>query len=485
MKNLNKTELTSKGYTHVSFQKIIDLNGLQPLDIYEHFKNDNSIFFESAEESKKSSRFSIICFDADEYIEVRGKKIIYKSHHDQNERESTNPLDDIDNYANKIKVYNLPENLPFSGGLIGYFGYEIVSYIEEKLHSSNEDDLNVPDIFLLVSHNIIVVDNLQKTINIIINEKISSLSNDIDTKLSNIENIIKQNVIVDKAKKTKENKNLEFTSRFIEEDFKKAVIKAKSYITKGDVMQVVLSQRLSNKFESDPFDYYRYLRKLNPSPYMYYLNIQDFQIIGSSPEILVKCENNEVTVRPIAGTRKRGKNNDEDESLKSELLKDPKELAEHLMLIDLGRNDIGRITKTGSVKVTEKMIVEKYSHVMHIVSNVCGTKEDCITPMNILKATFPAGTVSGAPKIRAMEIIAELEPTKRGIYSGAIGYISWNGNLNTAIAIRTAIVKNKQIYVQAGAGIVYDSDPDKEWEETMNKAKALLSAVTKLEEENL
>ena len=250
-------------------------------------------------------------------------------------------------------------------------------------------------------------------------------------------------------------------------------------------MQVVLSQRLSNKFESDPFDYYRYLRKLNPSPYMYYLNIQDFQIIGSSPEILVKCENNEVTVRPIAGTRKRGKNNDADESLKSELLKDPKELAEHLMLIDLGRNDIGRITKTGSVKVTEKMIVEKYSHVMHIVSNVCGTKEDCITPMNILKATFPAGTVSGAPKIRAMEIIAELEPTKRGIYSGAIGYISWNGNLNTAIAIRTAIVKNKQIYVQAGAGIVYDSDPDKEWEETMNKAKALLSAVTKLEEENL
>ena len=250
-------------------------------------------------------------------------------------------------------------------------------------------------------------------------------------------------------------------------------------------MQVVLSQRLSNKFESDPFDYYRYLRKLNPSPYMYYLNIQDFQIIGSSPEILVKCENNEVTVRPIAGTRKRGKNNDEDESLKSELLKDPKELAEHLMLIDLGRNDIGRITKTGSVKVTEKMIVEKYSHVMHIVSYVCGTKEDCITPMNILKATFPAGTVSGAPKIRAMEIIAELEPTKRGIYSGAIGYISWNGNLNTAIAIRTAIVKNKQIYVQAGAGIVYDSDPDKEWEETMNKAKALLSAVTKLEEENL
>ena len=305
------------------------------------------------------------------------------------------------------------------------------------------------------------------------------------TKLSNIESIIKQNVIEDKAKKTKENKNLEFTSRFIEEDFKKAVIKAKSYITKGDVMQVVLSQRLSNKFESDPFDYYRYLRKLNPSPYMYYLNIQDFQIIGSSPEILVKCENNEVTVRPIAGTRKRGKNNDEDESLKYELLKDPKELAEHLMLIDLGRNDIGRITKTGSVKVTEKMIVEKYSHVMHIVSNVCGKKEDCISPMNILKATFPAGTVSGAPKIRAMEIIAELEPTKRGIYSGAIGYISWNGNLNTAIAIRTAIVKNKQIYVQAGAGIVYDSDPDKEWEETMNKAKALLSAVTKLEEENL
>ena len=264
--------------------------------------------------------------------------------------------------------------------------------------------------------------------------------------------------------------------RLKKENFMAAVDKTKQYISDGDVMQVVLSQRLSKKFEGNPIDMYEALRDMNPSPYMYYLDMDDFQIIGSSPEILVKLEDEKVTVRPIAGTRPRGKNEAEDIKNEKDLLCDPKELAEHLMLIDLGRNDIGKISKVGTVELTEKMIIERYSHVMHIVSNVTGKIENTIKPLDILRATFPAGTVSGAPKIRAMEIINELEPLKRGIYSGAIGYLSWTGDLDTALSIRTAVIKDDFIHVQAGAGIVYDSVPETEWEETMNKAMALLKA---------
>jgi anthranilate synthase component 1 len=270
-----------------------------------------------------------------------------------------------------------------------------------------------------------------------------------------------------------------FTSSFKKEKFMEAVVKAKEYITSGDVMQVVLSQRLSKQFLGNPIDMYEVLREMNPSPYMYFLDMGDFQIIGSSPEILVKLENEKVTVRPIAGTRPRGLSEKEDLKNEKDLLNDPKELAEHLMLIDLGRNDIGRISKIGSVKLTEKMIIERYSHVMHIVSNVCGQIEHDTKPLDVLRATFPAGTVSGAPKIRAMEIINELEPLKRGIYSGAIGYLSWTGDLDTALSIRTAVIKDDLIHVQAGAGIVYDSVPETEWDETMNKAMALLKASEK------
>jgi anthranilate synthase component 1 len=259
-----------------------------------------------------------------------------------------------------------------------------------------------------------------------------------------------------------------------------AVNKTKEYISDGDVMQVVLSQRLTKKFEGNPIDMYEALRDMNPSPYMYFLDMDGFQIIGSSPEILVKLEDKKVTVRPIAGTRPRGQDELEDLTNEKDLLKDPKEIAEHLMLIDLGRNDIGRISKVGTVKLTEKMIIERYSHVMHIVSNVTGEIEDDTKPLDILRATFPAGTVSGAPKIRAMEIINELEPLKRGIYSGAIGYLSWTGDLDTALSIRTAVIKDSLIHVQAGAGIVYDSVPETEWEETMNKAMALLKASEKV-----
>jgi anthranilate synthase component 1 len=270
-------------------------------------------------------------------------------------------------------------------------------------------------------------------------------------------------------------------SEFGEAGFKAAVEKAKQYIFDGDIMQVVLSQRLSVPFHAAEIDLYRALRTLNPSPYMYYLNLEDFHIVGSSPEILVRMEDNEVTVRPIAGTRRRGATTEQDKALEQELLNDPKELAEHLMLIDLGRNDVGRVSQTGTVNLTDKMVIERYSHVMHIVSNVTGQVLPGMTAMDALRATFPAGTVSGAPKVRAMEIIDELEPVKRGVYAGAIGYLSWSGNMDTAIAIRTAVIKDKQLHIQAGAGIVYDSVPEMEWEETMNKARAIFKAVAMAE----
>jgi anthranilate synthase component 1 len=273
----------------------------------------------------------------------------------------------------------------------------------------------------------------------------------------------------------------DFVSGFTEDGFKQAVAKAREYIIDGDVMQVVLSQRLTVPYEAPPLDLYRSLRCLNPSPYMYYLDLGDHHVVGSSPEILVRLEDHQVTLRPIAGTRPRGVDEAEDLTLEKDLLADPKELAEHLMLIDLGRNDVGRVSKTGSVQLTDKMIIERYSHVMHIVSNVTGELNDGMSAMDVLRATFPAGTVSGAPKIRAMEIIDEMEPVKRGIYSGAVGYLSWNGNMDTAIAIRTAVIKDKTLNIQAGAGIVYDSVPENEWAETMNKGRAVFRAVAMAE----
>jgi anthranilate synthase component 1 len=270
----------------------------------------------------------------------------------------------------------------------------------------------------------------------------------------------------------------DFVSGFSQQGFEEAVGRAREYIVEGDVMQVVLSQRLSIPFKARPLDLYRALRSLNPSPYMYYMDLGGFHVVGSSPEILVRLEDDVVTVRPIAGTRPRGTTEEHDQTLERELLADPKERAEHLMLIDLGRNDAGRIARIGSVEITEMMLIERYSHVMHIVSNVVGRLKEGMTAVDVLRATFPAGTVSGAPKIRAMEIIDELEPVKRGVYSGAVGYIAWNGNMDTAIAIRTAVIKDGVLHIQAGAGIVYDSVPRKEWEETMNKGRAVFRAVT-------
>jgi anthranilate synthase component 1 len=269
----------------------------------------------------------------------------------------------------------------------------------------------------------------------------------------------------------------DFVSGFTQQGFEKAVGRSLEYIRAGDIMQVVLSQRLAIPFAAAPLDLYRALRTLNPSPYMYFMDLKDFHIVGSSPEILVRLEDGLVTVRPIAGTRPRGATETEDQALEKELLADPKERAEHIMLVDLGRNDVGRVAKAGSVRVSDQMVIERYSHVMHIVSNVTAGLKPGQDAIDVLRATFPAGTVSGAPKVRAMEIIEELEPTRRGVYSGAVGYIGWNGNMDTAIAIRTAVIKDKKLYIQAGAGIVADSVPRNEWNETMNKARAIFRAV--------
>ena len=377
-------------------------------------------------------------------------------------------------------------NLPrFNGGLVGYFAYDTVRYIEPRLgESPNPDPLKCPDILLMISNDLIVFDNLSGRLFLIVHADPSD-SNAFDAAQQALDDLTLRLRTATPNLNSKHNSKVvnedDFVSGFTHDGFINAVEKAKQYITDGDIMQVVLSQRLSVPFSAQAMDLYRSLRTLNPSPYMYYLNLDDFHIVGSSPEILVRMEEDEVTVRPIAGTRPRGKTVEEDKALEQDLLADPKELAEHLMLIDLGRNDAGRVSQIGTVKLTAKMVIERYSHVMHIVSNVVGKVVPNMSCIDALKATFPAGTVSGAAKVRAMEIIDELEPIKRGVYAGAVGYLSWSGNMDTAIAIRTAVIKDNTLHIQAGAGIVYDSVPEMEWQETMNKARAVFRAVAMAE----
>ena len=475
-------KIANQGNSRVSVSKIIKNFDGNPLQIYKKIQDANTFLFESGSNKGKWSRYSIIGTKSNEMIKVFGNKISYINNNQTEVIESDDPLQWIENFYNNNKVKNLPSDVPFSGGLVGYFGYETIKFIEKKLDIDKEDSLGVPDIFLFVCNEVIIFDNLENCIHIVINAKTDKETSyeDCNSRLSEIENLVHQEEPSEISKKYSDKS--QFTSSFKKDNFMKAVRKTKDYIANGDVMQVVLSQRLTKKFQGKPIDMYDALRDMNPSPYMYFLDMEDFQIIGSSPEILVKMEDDNITVRPIAGTRPRGITEAEDLQYEIDLLSDPKELAEHLMLIDLGRNDIGKISKVGSVELTEKMIVERYSHVMHIVSNVKGTIIDRTKPLDVLRATFPAGTVSGAPKIRAMEIINELEPLKRGIYSGAIGYLSWTGDLDTALSIRTAVIKDDLIHVQAGAGIVYDSVPETEWEETMNKAMALLKASEKANE---
>jgi len=400
------------------------------------------------------------------------------------EGEAADPLAWIEQFQARYSAAEHPDMPRFAGGLVGYFGYDTVRYIEPKLaHCPSPDQMGTPDILLMLSEEVVVFDNLRGRIYIIVHLDPAAGDSPATGQARIDELVTKMRRGAPRSPEAggRSIAETDFVSGFSEAGYKAAVERIKEYILAGDCMQVVLSQRLSIPYQAAPLDLYRALRGLNPSPYMYFLDLGDFQIVGSSPEILTRLEDGVVTVRPIAGTRRRGYTEDEDKALEAELLADPKELAEHLMLIDLGRNDCGRVAKTGSVQVTDQMIVERYSHVMHIVSNVTGELAPGMSAIDVLRATFPAGTVSGAPKIRAMEIIDELEPVKRGIYSGAVGYFAFNGNMDTAIAIRTAVITDGTLHIQAGAGVVADSVPALEWKETMNKGRAVFRAVAMAE----
>ena len=473
--------LVDKGFNHIPLSREVLVDTDTPLALYLKLANNPySYFLESVQGGEKWGRYSFVGLAAETVIKVNDYDVsIEKNGKLHKQYKVEDPLAWIEDYQSKFKVPQLEELPDFNGGLVGYFGYEIIKFIEPKLKNiKKKDELNVPDILLMVSNDLLVVDNLTSKVHIIthINPEKESFEAGL-SKLDIIEKNIRELFNFDSTS-TEKIESEDFVSSFGKENFINAVEKVQKYITAGDVMQVVPSQRLSCSFKSDPIELYRQLRILNPSPYMYFLNLDGFAIVGSSPEILTRVDNNNVaTIRPIAGTRSRGKNIQEDLENEQDLLSDEKEIAEHLMLIDLGRNDLGRIAKTGSVNLTDKMFIERYSHVMHIVSNVeCELKED-MSSIDVLKATFPAGTLSGAPKVRAMEIIDEVETLKRNIYSGAIGNLSWHGGMDLAIAIRTAVIKDEVLYVQAGAGIVYDSIPEMEWQETMDKAQALIKAA--------
>ena len=469
----------NEGFNFIPLVKSFDVGHETPLSIYQKLANlPFSYLLESVEGGERFGRYSIIGLPSKKRIVIRDDaiEVIHQNKVIQKEVIQS-PLDFIQNYLSQFKVPSDIELPRFAGGLAGYFGYETIQYIESRLkHKKTKDILGVPDILLMLSDELIVVDNVAQKIFIVAYAD-PSIQNAYALGVERLDNLydgLRQPIESNEPQPFKHN---EPHSEFGEDAFKKAVEKAKAYIFEGDIMQVVLSQRISQIFDAPPLALYESLRALNPSPYMFYYHMDDHHVVGASPEILVRLEDETVTVRPIAGTRPRGKSKEEDLKLEQELLEDPKECAEHVQLMDLGRNDIGRVSQSGSVKVTEHMTIERYSHVMHIVSNVEGTLKPNMHAIDVLKATFPAGTVSGAPKVRAMEIIHELEPSKRGIYAGAVGYLGFDGDMDVAIAIRTGIIKNKTLYVQAGAGIVADSIPDNEWVETQNKAKAVLRAA--------
>jgi anthranilate synthase component 1 len=475
--------LAAQGYNRIPVvcEILADLD--TPLSVYLKLVGDQpyGYLFESVQGGEKWGRYSIIGLPCRSQLRVRDQQVTLSTDGQVTEtREVDDPLAFIENYQQRFRVPELPGLPRFSGGLVGYFGYDTISYIEPRLKNRDKADLlGTPDILLMVSDEVVVFDNLAGRMYIIVHADVDAGDSheSCQARITELAERMRQPVSRPVQGESHQISESDFVSGFTEEGFKAAVERIKEYIVEGDCMQVVLSQRLSIPFRAPPLDLYRALRGLNPSPYMYFMDFDDFQVVGSSPEILVRLEDNEVTVRPIAGTRRRGHTEEEDKALEAELLADPKELAEHLMLIDLGRNDAGRVAGTGSVTLTDKMIVERYSHVMHIVSNVTAELKEGLSAIDVLRATFPAGTVSGAPKIRAMEIIDELEPVKRGVYSGAVGYLSWNGNMDTAIAIRTAVIKDGQLHIQAGAGVVADSKPELEWKETMNKGRAVFRAV--------
>ena len=472
-------DLAKQGYNRIPLvaETFADLD--TPLSLYLKLANQPySYLLESVQGGERFGRYSFIGLPAKKRIVAHGRKVeVIEGGNVIESIADTNPLDFVKQYQSRFKVAPLTGLPRFTGGLAGYFGYETVRYIEQRLTKTKKPDaLGTPDVLLLLTEELGVVDNLSGRLTFIVYADPAQAQAYLSAqaRLSQLIQALRQPAVIPEAPAMHAKTAI---SEFGEAGFKAAVEKAKQYIFEGDIMQVVLSQRMSQPFSASPLSLYRALRSLNPSPYMFYYDMADHHIVGASPEILVRLENDVVTSRPIAGTRPRGKTREQDVALAEELLADPKECAEHVMLIDLGRNDVGRVAVEGSVTLTDKMIIERYSHVMHIVSNVEGKLKPSFDAIDVLKATFPAGTVSGAAKVRAMEIIDELEPSKRGIYAGAVGYLGFNGDMDLAIAIRTAVVKDGTLYVQAGAGIVADSVPESEWKETQNKARAVLRAA--------
>ncbi len=472
-----------EGYNRVAVTRRVLADLDTPLSAYLKLAaQPYSYLLESVEGGEKWGRYSIIGLPAKTVLSAVGNEITVSCNGDVVERSSTrDPFAFVREYLARFKVPVDDTMSRFAGGLVGYFGYDTVRYVEPKLvDTAPEDALGTPDILLMLSDEFVVFDNLKGEIHFVcyVDPTMHDALEDADQKLALLTRRLEQ-PIPPASHRPAETPLREprFSSEYGHDGFLESVDRIKQYILDGDVMQVVLAQRLSTALTAPAIDVYRALRHLNPSPYLYFMGLGDFQIVGSSPEILVRLEHDTITTRPLAGTRRRGHTPQEDLQLEQELLSDPKELAEHLMLIDLGRNDVGKVAEIGSVKVTDKMVVERYSNVMHISSNIEGRLAPGRDAIDVLRATLPVGTLSGAPKIRAMEIIDELEPVKRGVYGGAVGYVSWNGNMDTAIAIRTAIVKGRKLFIQAGCGVVADSVPELEWEETLNKGRAMFRAV--------
>jgi anthranilate synthase component 1 len=483
MTELDFDQLAQQGYNRIPVVAEIRADLDTPVALYLKLANKPYTYLlESVVGGERFGRYSYIGLPSSERIEARGRNVsVHRRDADGEERverfPDTDPFVFVRDYLARYRAAPLPGLPRFAGGLVGYFGYETVRFIEKRLAGTDKPDpLGTPDVLLMRSEELAVVDNVQGKLYFVVYadpampdalRRARARLADLQASLSRPLRQVQRGYPGDDAVR----------SSVTKEEFIDAVKKTKEYIYAGDAMQIQISQRMSRRFTAPPFALYRSLRGLNPSPYMFYFDLGDHHVVGASPEILVRLEGDTVTLRPIAGTRPRGKTYAEDQATAKELLADPKERAEHVMLIDLGRNDVGRVAKIGSVKVTESMTVERYSHVMHIVSNCEGALADGLDAFDVLKATFPAGTISGAPKVRAMEIIDEFEPIKRGLYSGAVGYLGFNGDMDLAIAIRTAVVKDGTLHVQAAAGIVADSDPESEYQETLHKMRAVLRAA--------
>ena len=492
MTELEFKSLAAEGYNRIPLlaEAFADLE--TPLTLYLKLAQTqeagkNTFLLESVVGGERFGRYSFIGLPATTLLRSYGNRIEVVEHGKIIEKHNGNPLDFIAEFQARYKVALTPGLPRFCGGLAGYFGYDAVRSIEPRLaNSTPKDDLQLPDIQLLLTEELAVIDNLSGKLHLIVyaNTQQPEAYAKARQRLKDLRTMLRRAV---DAPVTSSSVRTEAIRDFDKVDYLAAVLKAKELIMAGDLMQVQIGQRIRKPYVDSPLSLYRALRSLNPSPYMYFYNFGDMQIVGSSPEILVRNESvkdggKKVTIRPLAGTRPRGSTAEHDIQLATELLADPKEIAEHVMLIDLARNDIGRIAEIGSVKVTDKFVIEKYSHVQHIVSNVEGTLKPNMSNLDVLRATFPAGTLSGAPKVRAMEIIDTLEPVKRGIYGGACGYLSFGGEMDLAIAIRTGVIKDGMLYAQAAAGIVADSVPEMEWQETENKARAVLRAAEQVQD---